>query len=186
MPMHFAPVPPGVLGDDMRELRGSHAVHIRGESLALLEMVPELAAAAVDAPPPNVNTKVLPYGKISWTTSPTLVADKTDLPLQPFVLRHVVDPMRHGLAFDALQLLLEFFVLLALLALPLAPLPLQFLHLLEVLLRLIVDFDAVRVARNPDLARLAVVPRSRHPVVGHGDRRCLALEAQLSAGLSAG
>jgi hypothetical protein len=103
MPMHFAPVPPGVLGDDLREARGGHSVHLRGESLALLEMVPELAAVAVDAAPPNVNTKVVPYGKVSWIISPTLIADREDLPLQPLVFRHVVEPLRLGIAFEVLR-----------------------------------------------------------------------------------
>ena len=82
MPAHFGPTLPGVAGDAQRVARGPHAVVLRGECILLLEMVPELDALAVAAPPPNTDARVVPYATFAWPLLPCLVVDSAGLPVQ--------------------------------------------------------------------------------------------------------
>ena len=98
MPAHFMPTPPGVVGDTQRVARRGHPVVLSGEVLGIINMVYELAALAVDAPPPNRDAKLVPYGFLAWLTCPALVAVREHIIVQlsPDAVNVVV--LRHALA----------------------------------------------------------------------------------------
>ena len=102
MAASFTPTPPGVAGDQQREQRGAHAVLLQGECTAVLDIVPELALRATDAPPPGSGHKLVPYSFLAWLVLPALVIDPDDLPIQPHVWRFIVAAPRIGQALLAL------------------------------------------------------------------------------------
>ena len=100
MPASFLPVPPGAAGNALINLRGPHAVLLTGDTLWVLDLVPELRAMSVAAAPP-LDGSVVPYPAWSWLGLPVLKPDFDDLPLQPWLWSFVVDAQRLGFGIDA-------------------------------------------------------------------------------------
>jgi hypothetical protein len=96
MPAHFMPTPPGVVGDTQRVARRGHPVVLSGEVLGIINMVYELAALAVDAPPPNRDAKLVPYGFLAWLTCPALVAVRDASSLRGCVVSRAASSRGHS------------------------------------------------------------------------------------------